>query len=117
MPSAKMAGVAGLGVGVWVGGGGWGFRVVVVVVVVVVVGGGGGGGGGGGAEWSVKCLLYTWLGIGANWHHKSVWCTTLMSNTHMDVILWSVCYFHAYCTMCYIALFICPALSLGWKCT
>ena len=40
MPSAKMAGVAGLGVGVWVGGGGWGFRVVVVVVVVVVVGGG-----------------------------------------------------------------------------
>ena len=76
-----------------------------------------GGGGGGGAEWSVKCLLYTWLGIGANWHHKSVWCTTLMSNTHMDVILWSVCYFHAYCTMCYIALFICPALSLGSKCT
>ena len=46
--------------------------------------------------------------------HKSVWCT-LMSNTHMDVILWSVCYFYAYCTMCYIALFICPALSLGLK--
>ena len=48
--------------------------------------------------------------------HKYVWCT-LMNNTHMDVILWSVCYFYAYCTMCYIALFICPALSLGWKCT
>ena len=69
-----------------------------------------------GTEWSVKCLLDTWLGIGANWHHKSVWCT-LMSDTHMDVILWSVCYFHAYCTMCYIAPFICPALSLGSKCT
>ena len=58
MSPAKMAGVGGLGVGVWVGGGGWG------------------------AEWSVKCLLDTWLGIGANWHHKSVWCT-LMSDTHM----------------------------------
>ena len=50
------------------------------------------------SEWSVKYLLDTWLGIGANWHHKSVWCS-LMSNTHMDVILWSVCYFHAYCTI------------------
>ena len=69
-----------------------------------------------GAECSVKCLLDTWLGIGANWHHKSVWCT-LMSNTHMDVIRWSVCYFHAYCTMSYISLFICPALPLGSKCT
>ena len=47
MPSAKMAGVAGLGVGVWVWVGGWGFRVVVVVVV---------GGGGGGGRW-VKCLV------------------------------------------------------------
>ena len=28
---------------------------------------------------SVKHLLDTWLGIGANWYHKSVWCT-LMSN-------------------------------------
>ena len=54
--------------------------------------GGGGGRGWGGGEWSVKCLLDTWLGIGANWHNK-------------------------YCTMCYIALFICPALSLGSKCT
>ena len=32
-----------------------------------------------------KCLLDTWLGIGANWFHKSVWYT-LMSNTRMDVI-------------------------------
>ena len=78
--------------------------------------GGVGGCRGWGAEWSVKCLLDTWLGIGANWHHKSVWYT-LMSNTYMDVILWSVCYFLVYCTMCYIALFICPALSLGSKCT
>ena len=69
--------VCGCGLGV----GGWGFRVVVVVVVVVGGGGGGGRGGGGGAEWSVKCLLYTWLGIGANWHHRSVWCT-LMSNKY-----------------------------------
>ena len=71
MSSAKMAGVGGLGV---------------CVCVCVWVGGGGG------AEWSVKCLLDTWLGIGANWHNK-------------------------YCTMWYIALFICPALSLGSKCT
>ena len=72
--------------------------------------------GGGRGRVGVECLLDTWLGIGANWLHKSVWCT-LMSDNHMDVILWSVCYFHAYCTMCYIALFICPALSLGSKCT
>ena len=104
MSSAKMAGVGGLGVGVGVG------------VWVWVWVGWGGGCRGWGAEWSVKCLLDTWLGIGANWHHKSVWYT-LMSNTHMDVILWSVCYFLVYCTMCYIALFICPALSLGSKCT
>ena len=63
-----------------------------------------------------KRLLDTWLGIGTNWYHKSLWCT-LMSNTHMDVILWSVCYFCANCTSYYIALLICPALTLGSKCT
>ena len=40
-----------------------------------------------------------------------------MSNTHMDVILWSVCYFGAYCISCYIALLTCPALAIRWKCT
>ena len=54
-----------------------------------------------GVKQSIKRLLDTWVDIGAKSYHKSVWCT-LMSNTHMDVILWSVCYFCAYCTTYYI---------------
>ena len=67
----------------------------------------------------IQVLSACWihgLVFGANWYHKSVW-RTLMSNTHMDVILWSVCYFGAYCTSYYIALLICPALAMGSKCT
>ena len=56
------------------------------------------------------------LVFGANWYHTSVWCT-LMSNTHMDVILWSVCYFGAYCISYYIALLTGPALAISSKCT
>ena len=57
------------------------------------------------------CLLMYWCLL-----DRSVWCI-LMSNTHLDVILWSVCNFYAYCTTYYIALLICPTLTLGSKCT
>ena len=58
----------------------------------------------------IQVLSACWihgLAFGANWYQKSVWCT-LMSNAHMDVILWSVCYFGAYCTSYYW-----PALRAG----
>ena len=54
--------------------------------------------------------------IGANWYHKSVWCT-LMSNAHMYVIPWSVCNFGAYCISYYMALLTGPAQAVGSKCT